>query len=69
MLITLLRSSKAYNYEFVRSTTIFETAGAVSKLFNMIILAVVIYKSSQVVGRRRDPFLKRDVSLLTYIRN
>lgn len=47
MLITLLRFlDKTQDYATVRRTAIIEMGGAVSKLFNMVILAIVLYKSS-----------------------
>ena len=41
----------------------------IANLFNFLIIAFIIYKSSKVVGQKHDPILNKDVSLLAYMRN
>ena len=56
-------------YQTVKNAVIVNTGGTVANCYSMCIVAIVIYKSSRLVGLQRDPILKLDVSLLTYLRN
>lgn len=57
------------HYRAYRDVTINEIVCFMANLFNFMIIAFVIYKSSKVVGLQHDPILKKDVSLLAYMRN
>ena len=57
------------DYGPFRNVVIIDITGFVANLFNFLIVAYVLYKSSKVVGLKHDPILKQDVSLLAYMRN
>ena len=56
-------------YEPLQKTIIIDIVSFVANLFVFIVVAYVLYKSSQVVQPKHDPILKKDVSLLAYMRN
>ena len=56
-------------YNSVKRVAIIDMTVATTKLYIMIIVALVIYKSSRTVNNVRDPYLEQDVSLLMYLRN
>ena len=69
--IALLSHYKQLYREYppMRNIVIYDGISFFANLFNFMIIAVVIYKSSKVVCPKHDPYLKQDFSLLAYLRN
>ena len=67
--VYLIYYSNYDEYAPFRDSMIIETVCFIADLFNYMIIASVIYKSSKVVGLKHDPILKKDVSLLAYMRS
>lgn len=59
----------ANEYKRILLILVFNSVTLVANLFNFIIIAVVIYKSSKVIQLNHDPALNEDVSLLAYLRS
>ena len=53
----------------VRKVLIFNAVTLLCELFYFSIIGVVVYQTSRIQSKKRDPYLEQDMTLLAYLRS